>query len=223
MTRTPLKKRILPRYTKGEEIFNMTSHIVGGGLGIIMAALCIVFSALHRDVWAVVGSSLYGASLIMLYTASSIYHGLRPGIAKKVFQVIDHCTIYLLIAGTYTPVLFCSIRRVSPAWGWTIFGGVGGLAACAATMTAVDLRKYRALSMVCYITMGWCIVFAAKAAIESIPARGLIWLLAGGIAYTVGAVLYGVGRTVKYMHSVFHLFVIAGSVFQFVCIFFYVI
>ena len=223
LTRTPLNKRILPRYTKGEEIFNMTSHIAGGGLGIVMATLCITFSALGGDPWAIVSSSVYGASLVMLYTASSIYHGLRPGIAKKVFQVIDHCTIYFLIAGTYTPVLFCSVRKTSPAWGWTIFGVVWGLAAFAATMTAIDLKKYRILSMICYIVMGWCIVFASKAAIESIPKAGLIWLLAGGVAYTIGAVLYGVGRTVKYMHSVFHLFVIAGSVFQFVCIFFYII
>ena len=201
----------------------MTSHIVGGGLGIIMAALCLVFSVLHGDVWAIVGSAIYGVSLVLLYTASSIYHGLRAELAKKVFQVIDHCTIYFLIAGTYTPILFCSIRRYSPFWGWLIFGVVWGLAFFAATMTAIDLKKYKVLSMVCYIGMGWCIVFAAKAAIESIPVPGLVWLLAGGVAYTVGAVLYGVGKRVKYMHSVFHLFVIAGSVFQFICIFFYII
>ncbi len=223
MTRTPLKKRTLPSYTKGEEIFNMTSHIVGASLGIAMDVLCIVFSAIHKNVWAVVGCSLYGASLVLLYTASSIYHGLRAGLAKKVFQVIDHCTIYFLIAGTYTPILFCSIRKQSPAWGWTIFGVVWGLALFAATMTAIDLKKYRVLSMTCYICMGWCIVFAAKSAVEAIPLPGLVWLLSGGIAYTVGAVLYGLGKKIRYMHSVFHLFVIAGSVFQFVCIFFYVI
>ena len=223
LTRTPLRKRILPSYTKGEEIFNTVSHIAGGGLGVAMAALCVVFSAIHRDAWAVVGSSIYGAALILLYTASSIYHGLRPGMAKKVFQVIDHCMIYFLIAGTYTPILFCSIRRESSAWGWTIFGIVWSLAFFAATMTAIDLKKYKVLSMICYIGMGWCIVFAAKTAIAAIPLPGLIWLLAGGVAYTVGAVLYGVGRKVRYMHSVFHLFVVAGSLCHFVCIFFYVI
>jgi len=223
LTRTPLKKRILPKYTKGEEIFNMTSHIVGGGLGIAMLVLCVVFSALHGDVWAVIGSAIYGTSLILLYTASSIYHGLRPGIAKKVFQVIDHCTIYFLIAGTYTPILFCSIRRHSPIVGWVIFGVVWGLAFFAATMTAIDLSKYKVLSMICYIGMGWCIVFAAKTAIDAIPFPGLIWLLAGGIAYTIGAVIYGLGKRLKYMHSVFHLFVLLGSICQFVCIFFYII
>ena len=223
MTRTPLKSRKLPAYTKGEEVFNMTSHIVGGGLGIVITVLCVVLSALHRDVWALVGCSVYGVSLILLYTASSVYHGLKPGLAKKVFQVIDHCTIYFLISGTYTPILFCAIRRRSPFWGWLIFGVVWGLAFFAATMTAIDLKKYRVLSMICYIGMGWCIVFAAKTAIESIPLPGLIWLLAGGVAYTVGAVLYGLGKKIRYMHSVFHLFVIAGSVCQFVCIFFYII
>ncbi len=223
MTRTPLKKRTLPDYTKGEEIFNMVTHIVGGAFGIAALALCVVFSSLHGDAWAVVGSALYGVSLILLYTASSIYHGLRPGLAKKVFQVIDHCTIYLLIAGTYTPILFCSIRRQSPAWGWSIFGVVWGLAVLAATLTAIDLRKYRVLSMVCYIVMGWCIVFAAKVAIEAIGMPGVAYLLAGGVAYTVGAVLYGIGKKVRYMHSVFHLFVLVGSVCQFVCVFFYVI
>ena len=223
MSRTPLSKRTLPDYTKGEEIFNMVTHIVGGAFGVIALSLCVVFSAIHRDAWAIVGSALYGVSLILLYTTSSIYHGLRAGTAKKVFQVLDHCTIYLLIAGTYTPILFCSIRRQSPAWGWTIFGVVWGLAAFAATMTAIDLRKYRVLSMTCYIVMGWCIVFAAKVAIEAIGAPGVAWLLAGGVAYTVGAVLYGVGKRVRYMHSVFHLFVLLGSVCQFVCVFFYVI
>ena len=223
MTRTPLKMRILPDYTKGEEIFNMTTHVVGAALGIAALALCVVFSALRGDAWAIVGSAIYGVSLILLYTTSSIYHGLRPGLAKKVFQVLDHCTIYLLIAGTYTPILFCSIRRESPAWGWTIFGVVWGLAAFAATLTAIDLKKYKTLSMICYIVMGWCIVFAAKVALEAIPAPGIAWLLSGGIAYTVGAVLYGVGKRVRYMHSVFHLFVLLGSVCQFVCVFFYVI
>ena len=223
MTRTPLVNRTLPDYTKGEEIFNMVTHIVGGAFGIIALSLCVVISALHRDAWAIVGSAVYGVSLILLYTTSSIYHGLRAGLAKKVFQVLDHCTIYLLIAGTYTPILFCSIRRQSSAWGWTIFGVVWGLAVLAATLTAIDLRKYRVLSMTCYIVMGWCIVFAAKVAIEAIGMPGVAYLLAGGVAYTVGAVLYGVGKKVRYMHSVFHLFVLLGSLLQFVCIFFYVI
>ena len=223
MTRTRLADRVLPDYTVVEERMNMISHIVGGGLGVVALVLCVIFSALHRDPWGVVGSAIYGASLILLYTASSVYHGLRPGMGKKVMQVIDHCTIYFLIGGTYTPILFCSIRPVSVGWAWVLFGIVWGLAAMAATLTAIDLKKYAKLSMICYIGMGWSILLAAKTAIEAIPMAGLLWCLAGGISYTVGAVLYGLGKKRRYMHSIFHFFVVAGSVMQFICIFFYVI
>ena len=223
MNRTKLADRILPNYTKGEEITNMISHILGGALGVIALVLCVVFSALHRNPWGVVGSAIYGASLILLYTTSSIYHGLRPGMGKKVFQVLDHCTIYFLIGGTYTPILFCSIRPVSPAWAWIIFTIVWGLAAMAAVFTAIDLKKYSKLSMICYIGMGWSILLAAKTAIQAIPTPGLLWLLFGGISYTVGAVFYGLGKKHRYVHSVFHFFVLLGSLAQFVCVFFYVI
>jgi hemolysin III len=138
-------------------------------------------------------------------------------------QVLDHCTIYFLIAGTYTPILLCSIREYSPVTAWILFGVVWGLTALATTLTAIDLKKYAVFSMVCYIGMGWCIVFAAKIAIAAIPFMGLVYLLAGGISYTVGAVLYGMGRTMRYMHSIFHLFVVLGSLLQFICILFYVI
>ncbi len=223
MKRTPLQARALPDYTRGEEIFNTVSHIVGGAFGIIALAVCVIVSALHRDAWAVVSSAIYGVSMVALYTVSSVYHGLRPGMGKKVMQVLDHCTIYLLIAGTYTPVVLCSIRSVYPGWGWTIFGLVWGLAAMAAAFTAIDLKKYSVLSMACYIGMGWCIVIALKPTLECVPLAGLLWLLAGGISYTVGAVLYGLGKKHRYMHSIFHLFVVLGSVLQFVSIVGYVI
>ena len=223
MTRTKLLDRLLPDYTKGEEIFNYVSHIVGGGFGIIALILCVWRSAVHGDAWAVVGSAIYGASLIALYAMSSVYHALTHPMAKKVFQVLDHCTIYFLIGGTYTPILFCSIRAVSPVWAWVIFALVWGLAAMAATFTAIDLKKYAVLSMVCYIGMGWCIVIAAPTALKALPFAALMWLLAGGISYTVGAVFYGFGKKCRYIHSVFHLFVVLGSILQFICIFFYVI
>lgn len=223
MTRTRLEDRILPDYTKSEELINMISHIVGGALGVIALVLCVTFSTLHKNIWGIVGSAIYGASLILLYTTSSIYHGLRPGMAKKVMQVLDHCTIYFLIGGTYTPILLSSIRTVSPLWAWTLFGIVWGLAAMAATFTAIDLKKYSKLSMICYIGMGWSIVLAAKTAIEAIPLPGLLWCLGGGISYTIGALLYGMGKKKKFMHSVFHIFVVLGSIMQFFCIFFYVI
>ena len=223
MKRTKLSDRQLPDYSKGEEIFNMVSHIVGGALGLAALVLCVVFSAIHRNPWAVVGSSIYGASLVTLYTISSVYHGLRPGTGKKVLQVLDHCTIYFLIAGSYTPVLFCAIRPTHPVTAWVLFGVVWGFAALASTLTAIDLKKYAVFSMICYIGMGWCIVFAMKTVLEVMGVPGFAFLLLGGIAYTIGAVLYGLGKKLRYMHSIFHLFVVAGSVLQFFSIFFYVI
>lgn len=223
MKRTKLKDRILPDYTKGEEIFNMVSHIVGGGFSVAVLVLCVVFSAIRSDAWAVVSSAIYGVSLVALYSMSSIYHGLRHITAKKVMQVLDHCMIYFLIGGTYTPVLLCSIRRESPAWGWTLFGIVWGLAAAAVVFTAIDLKKYAKLSMACYIGMGWSIVIAAPIALRAMDMRGLLLILLGGIAYTVGAVIYGLGKKRRYMHSLFHMFVLVGSVLQFFGIFLYVL
>ncbi len=225
MTRTKLKDRILPDYTRGEEIFHMVSHIVGGALGIVATVLCIIFSALHHNPWGVVGSAIYGSSLIALYSCSSIYHGLTHPMAKKVMQVLDHCPIYFLIGGTYTPILLTAIRKVSPAWAWVIFGIVWGLAAMATTLTAIDLKKFSKLSMACYIGMGWSILLATEATIKAIPLPGLLFLFGGGVAYTVGAVIYGIGKKkhLRYMHSLFHLFVLVGSLLQFFCILFYVV
>ncbi|MCR5687172.1 MAG: hemolysin III family protein [Lachnospiraceae bacterium] len=223
--RTKLADRILPDYTKGEEVFNMVSHIVGGALGIAALVLCVIKSALNHDPWGVVSSSIYGASLIILYTMSSVYHGLRPNMGKKVMQVIDHCTIYFLIGGTYTPILLAGIRRTHPGWAWTVFGLVWGFSAAASVFTAIDHNKYQRLSMICYIAIGWCIVIAAKPTVEAIGWTAILWILGGGVAYTIGAVLYALGkkRGKRYMHSVFHLFVLLGSILQFIAIYFYVL
>ena len=222
MKRTKLKQRLLPDYTRGEERLNTISHIVGGGCGIIILIIGILKTSLTADAWAVVSAAIYGASLVTLYTVSSVYHGLRHPMGKKVMQVIDHCIIYFLIGGTYTPILLCSIRPVSPAWAWILFGLVWGIAAMAVTFTAIDLKKYAVLSMICYIGIGWCIVLAAPIAIRAIPLPGLLWLLSGGVAYTIGAVLYGLGKRHRYMHGVFHIFVVLGSVLQAICILWYV-
>ena len=223
MKRTKLKDRLLPNYSKGEEWFNTISHIVGAVFGVVALVVCIILSVQAGNTWSVVGSSIYGASMIILYTSSSIYHALTHPTAKRVMQVVDHCTIYFLIGGTYTPILLTCIRPVSPGWAWTIFGIVWGLAAMAATLTAIDLKKYSKLSMACYVGMGWCILLAADVAIQAIPMAGLLWLLAGGIVYTIGAVLYGIGKKHRYVHTVFHLFVIAGSLLQFICIVGYIL
>ena len=142
MTRTPLKDRRLPDYTRGEDIANMATHIIGGALGIAILVFAIIIPALHGNVWGVVGGSIYGASLVTLYSVSSVYHGLRPGMGKKVMQVIDHCMIYFLIAGTYTPILLSSVRREYPALAWTIFGIEWALVAFAVVFTAIDHNKY---------------------------------------------------------------------------------
>jgi len=223
MTRTKLCDRTLPDYTRGEEWFSAISHMTGGALGIAALVLCVVRASLGGDPWGIVGGAIYGAMLVILYSVSSVYHALKPEMGKKVMQVIDHCTIYFLIAGTYTPILFCAVRSVSSAWCWVLFGIVWGLAFMAATLTAIDLKRFSKLSMACYVGMGWCIVIAIRPVLASIALPGIIWLVAGGLAYTVGAVLYGIGKKHRYVHSVFHLFVLLGSICQFVCIYHYVL
>ncbi len=221
MSRTNNKDRKLPVYTKAEETLNTLSHIIGAFFGIFALITCIIAS--ENDPWGIIGCSIYGAALIILYTSSSLYHGIKHEATKRVMRVIDHCTIYLLIAGTYTPILFCSIRPVSPTWAWIIFSLEWGFAVLSTVLTAIDLKKYAKFSMVCYIGMGWCILMAAKTAIEAIPFAGLMYLLFGGVAYTVGAVMYGIGKKHRYVHSIFHLFVLLGTFLQFICIRFYVI
>lgn len=225
MKRIKLKDRMLPDYTKGEEIFNMVSHIVGGGFGVIALVFCVIKAFIAGGADKIVSAFVYGFSMIILYTMSSIYHGLRPHTAKKVMQVIDHCTIFLLIAGTYTPISLVALRRENTALGWVIFGIVWGFSALGITLNAIDLKKYTVFSMICYIGLGWCIIFPLKTAIRAIGMPGFCWLLAGGISYTVGSILYGIaGKKVHcYMHSVFHIFVVLGSILQFVCILFYVL
>lgn len=221
MHRTKLANRVLPSYTQGEEIMNMVTHIVGGGLGILALVLCVVRSATHHSPIGIVSSAIYGVSMIALYTMSSVYHGLRPCTGKKVMQIIDHCTIYFLIAGTYTPIVLCALRPAYPALGWSLFALQWGMAILAVVLTAIDLHSFRVFSMICYIGLGWCIIFFAPQAMETLTSPGFMLLLSGGIAYTIGAVLFGLGAKLRWMHSVFHLFVVLGSLLQFFAIFFY--
>lgn len=224
MKRTKLSERKLPNYTKGEEIFNMTSHIVGTVLGIITTVLCVIMSAIHNNVYGIVSSSIYGATMIILYTMSSIYHGLSPRCkGKKVFQVLDHCTIFLLIAGSYTPFALCTFREYEPITGWLIFGVIWAMAIFGITLNAIDLKKYKIFSMICYLGMGWAVICKINLLPELIGRNGLILLVTGGISYTIGTIFYGLGRKYKYMHSIFHLFILLGSLLQFFCILFYVI
>ncbi len=227
MKRTKLRDRKLPDYTRGEEIFNMVSHIVGGGLGVIVLCTCLIKAALAGDGYAIAGSIIYGLSMIILYTMSSIYHGLKPEMGKKVFQVLDHCTIFGLIAGTYTPIALSAIRPMNPWLGWGIFAVVWGVTALGVTLNAIDLKRYTVLSMILYIVLGWCIIFTGDAAVQALGKGGMFWMLAGGVSYTIGAVFYGVAghgkKPRRYIHSVFHLFVVVGSILQYVGIILYVI
>lgn len=223
MQRTTLAERTLPDYTRGEERFNMISHIVGGALGVAATVACVIVAVMKGNVYGVVSGAIFGASMIALYTISSVYHGLRGGTGKKVMQILDHCTIYFLIAGTYTPFCLCTIRGHDPALGWGTFGFVWALAAVGIVLNAIDLKRFKAVSMVLYLGMGWCIILTGRLIVSLLGGTGFALLLWGGVAYTVGAVFYGLGHKKRYIHSVFHLFCLVGSGLHALCVLFYVI
>lgn len=212
--RTKLADRRLPDYTRGEEIFNMTSHIAGGAVAVVILIICVITAAKHDNAWGLATGIVYGASMILLYTMSSVYHGLKPPMAKKVMQIIDHCTVYIMIAGTYTPILLNGMRESYPRTSWALFAAVWGVSIFAIILNAIDLKKFRVFSMVCYLAIGWCIIFAFYPLVKSYGWEMAFWLLAGGIVYTIGSVLYIKASKSKhrYVHSVFHLFVLLGSV-----------
>ena len=223
MQRTNLASRTLPDYTRAEERFHMISHIVGGGMGIAATVLCVVAAALEGNVYGVVSGAIFGGSMVALYTISSVYHGLHGGTGKKVMQILDHCTIYFLIAGTYTPFCLCTIRQHDSALGWGTFGFVWALAVVGIVLNAIDLKGFQKVSMVLYLGMGWCIILTGKLIVSLLGGVGFALLVGGGVAYTVGAVFYGLGHKKRYIHSVFHLFCLVGSGLHILCILFYVI
>lgn len=223
MKRTKLDDRILPTYSRGEEIFNMVSHIVGVAIGIATLVLAIVIAVKHNNPYGVASGIVFGITLIILYTMSSIYHGLKPELkAKKVFQVIDHCSIFLLIAGTYTPFCLCTLRQAEPITGWVMFGIVWGIAILGIILNAIDLKKFKVFSMICYLGMGWCIIVKLKLLIEQLGMPGFVLLVAGGVVYTIGAILYGIGKKKKWMHSIFHILCIISTILHLLCILIYV-
>lgn len=216
-----LKEKIqIPNYSLGEEITNAILHGIGVLLAIAALVLCVVFSAIHHNPYAVVSSCLYGSTLIILYTMSCLYHSLKVNNAKRVFRIIDHCSIFLLIAGTYTPLTLVALN--GPI-GWTLFGIIWGVSILGIILNAIDLNKYKVISMILYIMMGWAIIFTFPRLLKVIDMAGIYLLVAGGIVYTIGAIFYGVGKKIKYMHSVFHFFVLAGSILHFFAILLYVI
>lgn len=214
--RTRLADRALPHYSTAEEITNTLTHTVGFLFGIAALILCLPRC---QGKIALAACVIYGSSMIILYATSSIYHGLKPCLGKKVLQVIDHCTIYLLIAGSYTPVVLIALRPLYPTLGWGLFVLEWVLSALATTLTAIDLKKYSKLSMVFYIGLGWAILPFLPQTIRALGQQGFQLLLAGGISYSLGAILYGIGSKVAWMHSIFHVFVVVGSVLQFFAIY----
>jgi hemolysin III len=220
MKRTKLVDRAMPGYSRGEEMCNMVTHIAGAALGVVALIWCLI---LAQGPVEIITSLVYSLTMILLYTTSSIYHGLTHPMAKRVFQVIDHCTIYLYIAGTYTVVVLCSLRLENAAMAWVLFAIEWVTAAIAVTLTAIDIKRYERFSLICYIVMGWSAIIAVKPIVRALGWAGSALLLAGGISYTIGSILYVIGKKKKYAHSVFHVFVLLGSLFHFFCIVFYVL
>lgn len=206
-------------YTLGEEIFNAVTHGVGGGLSIAALVIMVVIAAVRGDAYKIVSAVIFGASLIILYTMSTLYHAISNRRAKKVFQVFDHCTIYLLIAGTYTPYTLVTLRG---SVGWWLFGIIWGLAILGVVLNAVDMKKFNVISTILYPVMGWAIVVAFRPLCEALAPGGIWLLVAGGLCYTLGMIFYGLGK-VRYMHSVWHLFVLGGSVCHFLSVVLYVL
>ena len=212
----PQKKGFLSFYTKGEEIFNAVSHIVGGAMGL---AFWIVLAVLAvPDAMALAGVSLFGFGVVVLYTMSALYHFLPDGRAKGVFRIFDHCTIYLLIAGTYSP--FCLIALGGTAAGWVVFAVQWACAIAGITMNAIAMNNkvVKGISMALYFVEGWMALVLFPLLLETMSLAAILFLLGGGIAYTAGIVFFALGRKVRWFHSVWHLFDLAGTALQFVSI-----
>ena len=210
----------IPKYTLGEELINAISHGVGALCGIAALVLCIVKSCNPLDGFKLASSIVFGLSVTLLYLMSCLYHALKVNKAKRVFRVIDHCTIFLLIAGTYTPFTIVSLRDTS---GWWIFGIIWAMAVLGVVLNAVSLKKFAKLSVACYLIMGWMIVFSFNTLVEALAPAAITLLISGGVAYTIGAILYGIGAKKKYFHSVFHFFCLIGSALHFFAIYCYVL
>lgn len=206
-------------YSLGEEIANGITHGLGAGLSVAGLTLLVVLAALYGDVWRVVSFSIYGSTLIILYLASTLYHSFQHPRVKRVFRIIDHASIYLLIAGTYTPFLLVSMRG---AWGWTLLVVIWGLALLGIGFKVLFTHHFQKLSTLAYVLMGWLCVIALKEALVSIPPGGLIWLAVGGVVYTVGVVFYA-WKKLPYNHAIWHLFVLGGSTCHYFAILLYLL
>ncbi|MBS4021897.1 MAG: hemolysin III family protein [Dethiobacter sp.] len=202
--------------TKSEEITNAILHGIGVGLAVAALVVLVVFANISGDVWHIVSFSIYGSTLVILYLASTLYHSFPKGKVKNIFKIIDHSCVYLLIAGTYTPLTLITLRGTL---GWTIFGIIWGIAFVGIIFKIIFIKKFIVLSTLMYIGMGWLIIIVIKPLIAGMSEAGLKLLLIGGILYTVGTIFYGLQR-IKYNHAVWHLFVLAGSICHFFTVLF---
>jgi len=202
---------------KGERM-NSITHLIGASLALAALVVLVVHSSLKGDPWRIVSFSVYGTTLVALYTLSTLYHSLQ-GAVKKTFQKLDHAAIYLLIAGTYTPFSLVSLRG---PWGWTVFGVIWGLAVAGMSQDVLLKKRRHVISVSFYIIMGWFALAAIRPLARVLPASAMIWLFAGGIFYTVGVIFYALDKKMHYGHEIFHLFVLGGSMCHFITIFLYV-
>lgn len=207
------------RYTLGEEIFSSVTHGVGTILAVGGTAVLIVLSAIFGDAWAVVSSTIFGASLIILYCMSTLYHAITNPKAKSFFRIMDHTTIFFLIAGTYTPITISVLRG---AIGWVLFGVVWGAAILGIVLNSIDLEKFRKPSVACYIAMGWVIIFAIRPLLHVMNTLSLWLLVIGGVFYTVGVIFYAI-KKVRYFHSIWHIFTLFGSLCHYFSILFTIV
>lgn len=208
-----------PEYSLGEEIANSVTHGVGAALSVAGLILLVVLSANDGDVWRVVSFSVYGSTLVILYLASTLYHGFQNPRVKRVFRVFDHASIYLLIAGSYTPVLLVSMRG---AWGWSLFGVVWGLALLGVAFKVIFIGRYEVLATVAFVLMGWLVVIAFKEMLVRVPPGGIALLIAGGLVYTLGVIFYA-WEKLPFNHAIWHLFVLGGSICHFFAVLFYIL
>ena len=221
--RTPLKDRPFPNYTRREEVLNSLSHAIGAVITVGMLWMAVRVARQHPSPWAMSSGVVYVVSVLVMFLVSSIYHGLPKGMPKQVMRVVDHCDIFFTIAGTYTPVMLLGVLNVNPAMAWAILAVEWVAAVIGAVLNAIDLKKYSKFSMGCYLAMGWCVLISLRPTIVAMSWAGFAWIIAGGVAYTVGALLYHIGKTKPYRHFVFHLFVLLASVVQFVGIWKYLL
>ena len=208
-----------PEYTLGEELFNSISHGVGVLLSIAALVLLIVFASINGSGYSLAAGIVYGLSLLILYTMSMVYHIVQSEKGKAIMRIFDHCSIFILIAGTYTPYLLITLDK---PLGWTMFGIIWAMAVIGIILNSVNLEKFKVFSLICYIIMGWAVIFTIKPIINAVPPMGVFLLVLGGVIYTVGVIFYII-KKYRYMHSIWHLFVLGGSVCHYLSILLYVL